>query len=80
MSLPRGRAPHFTLSDAVKVYIGYGEPLELPQGAFVRPIDERYVPKHILEDTTRLRSNDEVFCYTRYGIIPILKSMIREVT
>ncbi len=53
--------------------------LTLPAGAFVRPIATCYVPKHVLEDT-RWQSfwlEGMLFCYTRYGILPIPKAIVR---
>lgn len=53
----------------------------LPAGSFVRPIEVQYVPKHVL-DKTQYRSFNkdvQVFCYCKYGIIPIDKSKFREV-
>jgi len=52
----------------------------LPAGSFARPIVFEYVPRHVIEDPRwKLFSDDlDVFCYTRYGIISIPKSLLRE--
>lgn len=50
----------------------------LPQGAFVRPIEATYVPKHILEAHEGYNPSKEVFVYCRYGIILIPKNILRE--
>lgn len=51
----------------------------LPANSFVRPIELRWVPKHILEDHKWRFFNKEleVFCYTYYGIIALPKKIIR---
>ncbi len=52
----------------------------LSAGTFVRPLELNYVPKHVIDDE-RWKAFDktkEVFCYCRYGIVPIPRNLIRE--
>lgn len=53
----------------------------IPAGAFVRPIDQYYVPKHV-RNTMANKNFDwetETFCYTpRDGIIAIPNKMFRK--
>ena len=53
----------------------------LPPGTFVRPIDVRYVPDHVLNDPRWVFFNKEkeVFCYTSIGIVAIKKDLLRQV-
>lgn len=52
----------------------------LPAGTFVRPIEKKYVPKHVLEDTRwRYSSSSDIYCYCRYGIVPIPAKYITKV-
>lgn len=48
----------------------------LPSGAFVLPMETKYVPKHVRE-AIFLDSSKEIFCYTHFGIIPIPKKILR---
>lgn len=53
----------------------------LPQGAFVKPIDDYYLPKHIKETNNYYWRNKEevVYCYCHFGIIQIPRRLIRTV-
>lgn len=55
---------------------------EMPQGSFIRPIELCYVPKHCFSGpaATYYSKERDVFCYTHYGIIPIPKNLVVEVT
>ena len=73
--------PNYVLTDVVYVNQGSSDSKHLPIGSFVRPIDSRYVPEHILEDP-RYRFFDktnDIFCYTKYGIVSIPKAYLRQV-
>lgn len=56
------------------------DPLVLPAGSFVRPIRQEYLPYHILNDKyfQDYLKPEYVFCYTRYGLLPIPKKIIVE--
>ncbi len=53
----------------------------LKAGAFVRPIQIQYVPKHVLEDERWrwIMTKTETFAYTSQGIVVIPLNIIREV-
>lgn len=52
----------------------------LPQGAFVSPVGERWVPKHVLEDPQHrwFDKKTETFAYCRFGFIRVPKRILRE--
>lgn len=53
----------------------------IPAGTFVKPIELRYLPKHVVDDPRWNEYDVEisVFCYTSYGIIPLPRSLLRTV-
>lgn len=55
--------------------------ISLGAGAFVRPIEFIYVPKHVLDKPLckGFNKDKEIFCYTSYGILPVPYSKIRRV-
>lgn len=56
-----------------------GDPKVLPVGAFVRPIQLSYIPQHVLDNNKYNYDHKlDIYCYTRFGIIPIPKSYMRE--
>lgn len=57
---------------------GFGNTINIPSGSFVKPIEDRWVPKHILDDPYRQRQPNEIYCYTRFGIYPIPKDALEE--
>ncbi len=69
-----GRAPDYQLIRAVG---------DLPAGAFVRPIEMKWVPKETIErlgiDKMFLDENEYVVCYARFGMVLIERANIREV-
>lgn len=71
--------PDYVLVSEHRYKSGSAEAAILPEGTFVRPIDLKYVPKHVVEaDLWRYFNSDkEVFCYTRLGIIAIPKELLR---
>jgi hypothetical protein len=73
------KTPNYMLTEEVR-FINYGETKTIPKGAFVRPIELKYVPKHVLDSPNNrfFNSATEVFAFTRYGIVAIPKSSIRE--
>lgn len=52
----------------------------LDAGAFVRPIELCYVPKHVVEDKrwSGFNKNTDVFCFTSLGIVPIPRAHMRK--
>jgi hypothetical protein len=57
-----------------------GDGKVLEAGTWVRPIDPYYIPKHVKEDDRWpfFDENTQIFCYTRYGIVPLPKRILRE--
>ncbi len=73
------RTPNFTIMSPVNFSHVSGN-LTLEPGDFVRPIALCYVSQHVIDDK-RWRWFDpqnDVFCYTHYGVIPIPKRNLRE--
>ncbi len=75
------RAPTYSLISEVQCPSPSGNGANvLESGTFIRPIDISYVPKHITSKNEYrfFDGRTEIYCYTRYGIIPIKRSNIRE--
>lgn len=50
----------------------------LPVGSFIRPLQLTYVPQHIIDKFPGFDKERQVFAYTKYGIVPVPKSIVRE--
>ncbi len=74
------KTPNFALRQEHRIEMR-GDYRTLPSGAFVRPIELQYVPVHVKEDSRNQFFNvqSDVYCFTRYGIIAIPKSIVMEV-
>lgn len=74
------KTQEYCLNQDVTVTLFHNEKKELPKGAFVVPIDLKWVPKHILDsDMGRWFNKDcHTFCYTRYGIVSVPTETIRK--
>lgn len=74
------RTSNFILIQSYTYECGKYDTKTLPAGTFVRPIDLSYIPEHILEDKRWIPHNNlkDVFCYTKYGILPIPRIYISE--
>ncbi len=49
----------------------------LPAGSFVKPIELRWVPKHVLENRDFWYSpQNDIYVYCRFGIIPIPRRIV----
>lgn len=74
------RTPNYVLTRDFMVAQNGRDYKKLPCGSFVRPIELRYVPQHVIDDplNTFFDVKLEVYCYTRYGLISIPKKDIRE--
>jgi hypothetical protein len=72
-----GRAPNYRLTEAHEVRMGQ-DYVTLPQGAWVRPVEACYLPKHITESDDFRWFNPEmkVYCYTRFGFHPIPRDKV----
>lgn len=78
------RTPNYRLIQDHTVSSGSGlmgaDYKTLPAGSYVRPIELSYVPPHVKEDSRWKYFNKEleVFAYTKFGIIPIPKYILRD--
>lgn len=75
------KVSEFVLTEAYTYSAGNSDTRTLPEGAFVKPIRDCYVPKHILDDRQwqNYEQDDYTFAYCRYGIILLPRRIIREV-
>lgn len=71
--------PDYVVDENVVFTNFNGDTLTLPAGSFVKPIDFYYIPAHIkiTFDWRVFNKDTHIFCYTRFGIIPIEKKKIR---
>jgi hypothetical protein len=74
------KTPDYALTEEYSYNEGYDKKT-VSAGTFVRPIETRYVPKHVTEDERwKYIKNDEyVFCYWREGIMPFPRKIVRQV-
>jgi len=56
---------------------GTGESKTLPAGAYIKPIDLKYVSEITREKWKSFSPDLEVFCYTAFGFLPIPKKLVR---
>lgn len=74
--------PNYVLTESYSYSAGSSnhDSKTLAAGSFVRPIDPRYVPKHVLDNPKYVwfNKNTEVFVYCKYGIIVVPLNIIRE--
>lgn len=73
------KTPNFVLTEEHNCATS-GDSRMLPAGAFIRPIELIYLPRHITEaDRHRYYSpQSDIYAYTRYGIICIPKYKVRQ--
>ncbi len=78
--MSRGRTPNYIISEAHSYHVGSTDTRTLEAGTFVRPIELPYVPKHVTENPQNRCFNKEtdIYCYCRFGIIPIPRKIVRE--
>ena len=73
--------PDHIATEDCSIYTGLGkDPIVIPKGSFVRPIEYKWLPKHVKEDD-RWRGIDNekyVFVYTKHGIVPVWRSSVRK--
>lgn len=52
----------------------------LPRGSYVKVIEDRNLPKHILDssDYKWLDPSLKAWCYTRYGIVAVDRNLLEE--
>lgn len=78
--MPSIPTPNYVLTVAHTIQNGPYDSFTLPQGSFVRPIDPRYIPQHVLDNPKYKYFNKEyeLFVYTKHGIIVVPKSIVRQ--
>ncbi len=59
---------------------GYGDRKTLPAESYVKPVEWKYLPRHITEDGENRWHNTEthVFCHTKHGMIPVPRRILKE--
>lgn len=74
------KTTNYALTEPFSYQEGRYDTKTLPAGAFVRPIELVYVPKHVIEDSrwSSFNKKTDVFCYCRWGVIPIPRNLLRE--
>lgn len=72
------RTPNYRLKEEVVISIDKYDSRVLPSGSFVRPIDLRYVPEHVIERNKGFNKDYHVFVYCRWGVFPVPKSALVE--
>lgn len=74
------KTPNYRLKVDFLMWSSGWDEKKLPKGAFVRPIHHDYLPRHITNSSTFASYNhtNHIFCYTRFGIVPIPKQHIEE--
>lgn len=72
------KTPNYVLVSELIVSIDFRSSKVLPEGSFVRPIDPRWIPKHIAEMYPGFDKVNQVFAYTHYGIVVIPKTLMRQ--
>ncbi len=74
------QTPDYILTEDFNCSADFSQTKILSAGTFVRPIQFCYVPKHVLESKLGKFFNPkmEMFCYTRLGIVPIPKNIVRQ--
>lgn len=72
------KLPEYRTNSEISIKIGLDAVYILPVGAFVRPIDLKYIPKHVLESHMAKSRNLEKdgFYYTRYGIVVLANDKV----
>ncbi len=74
------RTPNYCLKSAHTYSVGSMDTRVIEAGTFVRPVEEPYVPKHVMEDKrwSHYDKSRHVFIYYRYGFVLVPKDLVRE--
>lgn len=75
------KTPDYVLTEEINILDERWNKIPIPSGTFMRPIDFRYVPKHVIDNPLHrwFNKDTEVFCYCYMGIVIVDISKIREV-
>lgn len=79
MTLPR--TPNFRTTSDYSLTTGPYESKNIPGGSYVRPINTRWVPQHVLDDERwkHYHNSRYIFCHTKYGTYPLPVTILEEV-
>lgn len=73
----KAKTPNYVMDKQFVHSLGKGDEITIPAGSFIQPLEFRYVPSHIKEEYSWVDKNHEQFCFTKWGIIPIPKRLLR---
>lgn len=65
----------YVTTDAFTYRIDIHDHIEIPQGSFITPMEDRWVPKEVKNRLAKPTIH-EVYVYTKYGFIVIPKKLI----
>lgn len=71
------RTPNYITTQEITLDFGPQDRRVIPAGASVRPVEETYLPRHVL-DKWKGVPEGKVFVYCRHGFWPVRKELIRE--
>lgn len=73
--------PNYVMTKDYRIFVvGKQEYRTIPEGTFVRPIEQCYIPKHTKDIWDKWFTPVlEVYTYSTYGILPIPRKYIRQV-
>lgn len=71
------RTPNFITTEDITMDFGPQDRRVIPAGSSVRPVEEQYLPSHVLEKWKEVPKG-KVFVYCRFGFWPVRKDSIRE--
>lgn len=74
------RTPNFRLNNSFTWFLGQ-DSRTLEKFSFVRPIEYRYVPQHVIENKQWCHYNQDeyVFVYTKLGFVLVPKRYVEEI-
>ena len=73
------KTDNHAMKEAYTVFVpNHTDPIVIPEGTFVSPIEKRYVPKHVLDDPrwNFVNLKEEIFVYTKWGILPVPRRLV----
>jgi hypothetical protein len=73
------KTPNYCLASAYTIHLGLADSRVLPAGSYISPVQNKYLPRHVLDNPVwEIYGPEYVFCYTKYGFVPIPQNLIRE--
>ncbi len=71
------KTPNYITTQEITLDFGPQDRRIIPAGSSVRPVEETYLPAHVMEKWKSVPAG-KVFVYCRYGFWPVLRDQIRE--